>query len=136
MSRALKNGSVAGSCCVSSNRARCGRGPWLRTSSGAARRVLFGPQRLHSSGRTRRVERSAAHARQRFYQHNYEAPRHFSISVYHRPIGWSEHRWAYGEILPRAYWAPEYFIGDYWFFGLEVPSIGYECVRDEDDAIW
>ncbi len=44
---------------------------------------------------------------------------------------------AYGEILPRAYWAPEYVLSDYWlsFFALGVPLAGYEWVRDNTDAV-
>jgi Ni/Co efflux regulator RcnB len=69
------------------------------------------------------------------YQHNYQAARSFRIGPYHPPAGWSEQRWAYGQILPRAYWAGEYIIADYWLFGLEVPPAGYEWVRDSADAI-
>jgi Ni/Co efflux regulator RcnB len=43
--------------------------------------------------------------------------------------------WAYGQILPRAYWAPQYHLADYWLFGLEVPPPGCEWVRDDDDAL-
>jgi Ni/Co efflux regulator RcnB len=76
--------------------------------------------------------RTADHAA---YQHNYKAARTFRIGPYHRPAGWARHHWGHGEILPRAYWAPEYLIGDYWLFGLEVPPVGYEWVRDDTDAL-
>lgn len=69
------------------------------------------------------------------YQHNYQAARAYRIGPYHRPPGWRNHRWGYGEILPRAYWAPQYVIGDYWLFSLEVPPVGYEWVRDGNDAL-
>ena len=69
------------------------------------------------------------------YQHNFQAPRSFRIGPYVRPPGWVAHHWAYGQILPPAYWQPEYLIGDYWLFGLQVPPAGYEWVRDDDDAI-
>lgn len=69
------------------------------------------------------------------YQHNYQAARSYHIGVYHRPRGWHAHRWAYGEILPRAYWAAPYLIADYWLFALEIPPAGYEWVRDDTDAI-
>jgi len=69
------------------------------------------------------------------YQHNFQAARSFHIGVYNRPAGWVAHRWAYGEVLPRAYWAPPYIIADYWLFALEVPPVGYEWVRDDTDAI-
>jgi Ni/Co efflux regulator RcnB len=69
------------------------------------------------------------------YEHNYQAKRSYRIGPYHRPQGWVAHRWVHGEILPRAYWAPEYLIGDYWLFALDVPPVGYEWVRDDDDAL-
>ena len=69
------------------------------------------------------------------YQHNYRAARSYHIGPYRRPPGWTAHRWGYGEILPRAYWAPQYLIGDYWLFGLEIPPVGYEWVRDGNDAL-
>lgn len=69
------------------------------------------------------------------YQHNYQAARTFKIGPYHPPAGWTAHRWAYGQILPRAYWASQYILADYWLFALEVPPTGFEWVRDGSDAI-
>ena len=69
------------------------------------------------------------------YRHNFQAARSFKIGPYRRPAGWHAHHWGYGEILPRAYWAPQYLISDYWLFALEVPPAGYEWVRDDTDAL-
>jgi Ni/Co efflux regulator RcnB len=69
------------------------------------------------------------------YQHNFQAARSFKIGPYHRPPGWSAHRWGFGEILPRAYWSSQFILADYWLFALEVPPAGYEWVRDGNDAI-
>jgi Ni/Co efflux regulator RcnB len=69
------------------------------------------------------------------YQHNFQAARSFRIGPYHRPAGWVARRWSYGQILPRAFWAPQYLIGDYWLFALEVPPAGYEWVRYGADAV-
>jgi Ni/Co efflux regulator RcnB len=69
------------------------------------------------------------------YQHNYQAARAYKIGPYHRPPGWTSHRWGYGDILPRAYWASQFILADYWLFALEVPPAGYEWVRDGSDAI-
>ena len=69
------------------------------------------------------------------YQHNFQAARSFKIGPYHRPAGWAPHRWAFGETLPRAYWASQYILADYWLFALEVPPAGYEWVRDGSDAL-
>jgi Ni/Co efflux regulator RcnB len=69
------------------------------------------------------------------YQHNFQAQRNFRIGPYHRPHGWIARRWGYGEILPRPFWAPQYIIGDYWLFALEVPPVGFEWVRYGNDAL-
>jgi Ni/Co efflux regulator RcnB len=69
------------------------------------------------------------------YQHNFQAAHSFKVGPYHRPSGWAVHHWGYGETLPRAYWAPQYVLGDYWLFALEVPPSGYEWVRDDTDAL-
>jgi Ni/Co efflux regulator RcnB len=69
------------------------------------------------------------------YQHNFQAARSYKIGPYHRPAGWRARNWAYGQRLPRAYWASQYILADYWLFALEVPPAGYEWVRVGDDAI-
>ena len=69
------------------------------------------------------------------YQHNFRAARSYHVGPYHRPSGWAAHTWGYGQILPRAYWAPQYILSDYWLFSLEVPPAGYEWVRDGSDAL-
>jgi len=69
------------------------------------------------------------------YHHNFQAARSFRIGPYQRPRGWVAHHWGYGQILPRAYWGPQFVLSDYWLFALEVPPVGYEWVRDDDDAL-
>jgi Ni/Co efflux regulator RcnB len=69
------------------------------------------------------------------YQHNFQAARTFHVGAYRRPSGWVSRRWAYGQILPRAYWGPQFILADYWLFALEVPPVGYEWVRDDSDAL-
>jgi len=80
-------------------------------------------------------KRPAANFDRGAYQHNFQAARAYHIGPYHRPAGWIDHHWGFGEVLPRAYWAPEYLIADYWLFALEVPPAGYEWVRDGSDAL-
>jgi Ni/Co efflux regulator RcnB len=80
------------------------------------------------NSRPKEVDRGA-------YQHNFQAARSFHIGPYHRPSGWAAHHWAYGQSLPRAYFAAPYLIADYWLFALEVPPAGYEWVRDDGDAL-
>lgn len=69
------------------------------------------------------------------YQHNYQAQRSFHVGPYHRPRGWVDRRWGYGEVLPRALWAAPYILADYWLFALETPPVGYEWVRVGNDAL-
>lgn len=69
------------------------------------------------------------------YQHNYQAARSFHIGPYRRPAGWHARVWAYGDVLPRAYWGSQYILADYWLFALEVPPVGYEWVRVGNDAL-
>ena len=69
------------------------------------------------------------------YQHNFQAARRYGIGPYHPPRGWRPHRWVYGDILPRAYWAAPYVIADYWLFALEIPPAGCEWVRVGSDAV-
>ena len=68
------------------------------------------------------------------YQHNFQAARAYRIGPYFRPNGWYEHRWVYGEILPRPFWEAPYILADYWLFGLEVAPAGFEWVRVGPDA--
>ena len=69
------------------------------------------------------------------YQHNFQAARSFHVGPYNRPHGWAPHHWGYGQVLPRAYWGPQFLLADYWLFALEVPPVGYEWVRDDTDAL-
>jgi Ni/Co efflux regulator RcnB len=69
------------------------------------------------------------------YQHNFQAQRSFHVGPYHRPHGWVDRRWVYGDHLPRAFWASPYILADYWLFALETPPVGYEWVRYGNDAL-
>jgi Ni/Co efflux regulator RcnB len=66
---------------------------------------------------------------------NITAPRKFHIAAYVKPPGWYEHRWTYGEILPRAFFAPNFVIVDFAAYDLLAPWDGYEWVRYGDDAL-
>lgn len=69
------------------------------------------------------------------YQHNFQAARSYQIGPYHPPRGYVARHWAYGQILPRPFWAAPYVIADYWLFSLEVPPVGYQWVRYGPDAL-
>ena len=71
----------------------------------------------------------------RSFQRNVTATRQFHISHYSRPHGWYAHRWVYGEILPALFWSQQYWISDYYDYGLPDPPPGFIWVRDGDDAL-
>jgi Ni/Co efflux regulator RcnB len=71
----------------------------------------------------------------RHYQRNVWAQHRFRRGVYHRPNGWYYRRWTYGQILPFAFFAQDYWLNDWYSYDLPVPPYGYEWVRYGDDAI-
>lgn len=79
--------------------------------------------------------RPSANFDRRSYQRNFAAPRHYHAGVYVRPHGWYEHRWAYGEILPALFWTQNYWLADYYDYGLQDPPPGFIWVRYGDDAL-
>ncbi len=60
----------------------------------------------------------------------YHAPREW-----HAPRGYHYRRFTYGETLPSAFFAPEYWLPDYVAFGLMAPPPGYLWVREGPDAL-
>jgi hypothetical protein len=81
-----------------------------------------------------------------------DAPRpqfnaHYFPRVVHAPVhfhwhgawtpqpGYHPHHWVYGEILPAAWFAPQFWIVDYYDFDLPPPPIGYAWVRVGPDAL-
>ena len=69
------------------------------------------------------------------YQRNFVAPRRFHSGGYARPRGWYEHRWVFGEILPALFWTQNYWLSDYYDFGLAPPPPGFVWVRYGNDAL-
>jgi len=90
-----------------------------------------------SNGPANGPARSAG-PRQNFsaFNRNISAPRRFHApSSYRRPSGWYARRWSYGQILPALFWAPDYWINDFYDYALAPPPPGTVWVRDGDDAL-
>ncbi len=49
--------------------------------------------------------------------------------------GWGNHYWRRGEFLPSVFFLQNYFISDYWSYGLWAPDYGYQWVRVGADAL-
>jgi Ni/Co efflux regulator RcnB len=108
------------------------------------------PHKVHSAARHRATHHRVVHraTRGRVAVHvkighrgvlalrrNYRAPHRYHFGTYRRPHGWYAHRWAYGQRLPRAWFARNYWIPNYITFGLVAPPDGYQWVRVGNDAM-
>jgi Ni/Co efflux regulator RcnB len=71
----------------------------------------------------------------RDYHRNFQASRRFQVPFYRRPAGWYSHRWAFGEFLPAAFWARDYWLIDFEIYGLPPPPFGAVWVRVDHDAL-
>lgn len=85
----------------------------------------------HDIHRARRLSR---HELTR-WRRNVHAHHRYRWHAYHRPHGWYRHHWRFGEYLPRAWWARDYWIDDWSAFGLLAPPYGYVWVRVGNDAL-
>ena len=43
--------------------------------------------------------------------------------------------WNYGEFLPSAWYGPDWYILDPWYYDLPLPPPGFDWVRVGDDAV-
>lgn len=66
---------------------------------------------------------------------NVQASRHFNAGVYRHPQGYVSRHWGFGERLPTAYFARDYWLTDYLEYALFAPPEGLVWVRVGDDAL-
>ena len=71
----------------------------------------------------------------RNYHQNFRAERRFRVGPYRRPQGFYSHRWSWGEFLPAPFWVRDYWLIDYFAYGLPPPPFGAIWVRVGDDAL-
>ena len=85
--------------------------------------VHFGQHRPHDYNR-------------HIYNRSFWATHRFHWRPYVRPHGWYYRRWVYGEFLPVFFWTQDYWLDNYWQFGLgDPPYDSAVWVRYGDDAI-
>jgi Ni/Co efflux regulator RcnB len=51
------------------------------------------------------------------------------------PRGYYYRPWVFGQILPYGWYSPDWYINDYYDYGLPVPPYGYEWIRNGPDAL-
>ena len=66
---------------------------------------------------------------------NVQSSRQYHDGNYSRPVNYQVRHWGYGDRLPSAYYARNYWIGDFLMFGLFAPPEGLVWVRVGDDAL-
>jgi Ni/Co efflux regulator RcnB len=71
----------------------------------------------------------------RDYHRDFNASRRFNAPGYRRPAGWYDHRWSFGELLPSAFWARDYWLDDFQAYDLPPPPYGAVWVRVGNDAL-
>ena len=81
------------------------------------------------------VEHGPQQFERRAFQRNVTASQRFRAGVFRAPPGWQYRRWAYGESLPRVFWAQPYWITNFWLYDLDRPPLGCEWVRSGPDAL-
>jgi len=59
----------------------------------------------------------------------------YRLGFYRPPYGFYVRSWGFGDILPRGWYGPDYYLDDFLDFGLPYPPPGYEWVRVGGDAI-
>jgi Ni/Co efflux regulator RcnB len=71
----------------------------------------------------------------RDFHRDFRASHRFQVPSYRRPAGWYTHRWAFGEFLPGAFWARDYWLIDFADYDLPPPPFGAVWVRVDRDAL-
>ena len=73
----------------------------------------------------------------RFDRRNVHAQHHYRYrgNSWRWPSGYSYRRWAFGMTLPSLFWGSNYWISDYYDYGLGAPPPGTVWVRYGNDAI-
>ena len=54
---------------------------------------------------------------------------------YRVPYGFYAQSWYFGQVLPWSWYAPDYYIDDWSYYGLQPPAYGCEWVREGNDAL-
>jgi Ni/Co efflux regulator RcnB len=69
------------------------------------------------------------------FHQNFNASHRFHAAPYRQPQGFYVHHWAWGETLPSAFWARDYWLNDFSDYDLPPPPPGTVWVRVGADAL-
>jgi Ni/Co efflux regulator RcnB len=71
----------------------------------------------------------------RQYRRNFNAQRRFRANPYNWYAGYSYQRYGYGQRLPRHFFARNFWLSNFYYYGLFAPPPGYVWVRYGPDAL-
>ena len=71
----------------------------------------------------------------RNYSRTFNAPRRYRAEPFYYPRGYSYTRFRFGDYVPNIFWARDYWIDNYYYFGLDYPPPGFTWVRFGPDAL-
>jgi Ni/Co efflux regulator RcnB len=74
------------------------------------------------------------HNWRRSWNHGWSGSRYRAPSRYYYPSGYRQSYWSIGLIVPRAYYAPNYYV-NYSSYGLAAPPYGCHWVRVQNDVL-
>ena len=69
------------------------------------------------------------------YQWNRTSQQRYHYQPYQPPHGYYYRHWTYGQVFPTVFWSQNYWLTDYYSFGLVNPPYGYVWVRYGPDAL-
>lgn len=69
------------------------------------------------------------------YRRNFNAPRRYNVGVYRWRDGYSYRRYSYGQRLPRYFYPRNFWLVNFFAYGLFAPPPGYIWVRYGPDAL-
>jgi Ni/Co efflux regulator RcnB len=93
----------------------------------------FDDRRDFNNGRGDRGRRDFSNYRN--YHQNFRAAQRFRAPPYRRPPGYFTRRWSWGQTLPAAFWARDYWLTDFYAYDLPPPPYGAIWVRVGEDAL-
>ncbi len=69
------------------------------------------------------------------YRRNFNAPRRYNVGMYQWRDGYSYRRYGYGQRLPRHFFLRNFWLANFFAYGLFAPPPGYIWVRYGPDAL-
>lgn len=114
-----------------------GRGDWDRNDGGRQ-----GPGSWDSRGQQgwrnddrRDRDRNRPVYDQRRFPREFRPAQRYRGPVYRPPVGFYIRTWRFNDFLPFGWYNSNYWIDDWWSFGLPMPPIGFEWVRVGRDVL-